>query len=505
MIKKYFKCTLLADIVINASLATEGNLKTLDYIPGSNFLGIVAGQLYSKLKDTQAAYEVFHSGKVSFGDAHVSMDGALSYPVPFALFSNKLKEDLAGDEVEVWVHHVLEGTNNWPKDERGNSIQLQQQRSGYLNPEKRHIRKVEKRFALKSAQDRTTRKSLDEAMFGFESMKKGQEFIFSVDFEDSNFQKEVTDALVGLKNVGKSKTAQYGQVKINVLDKNPNVFIDGIPQGNQLVIYAESNLCFFNEYGQPTFQPTALDFGLEGKGNINWAASQIRTYSYSPWNFYRGTTDTQRDCILKGSVIVFDFTKGQTPVLPSKNKVGAYQAEGLGRVIYNPEFLKADAATGLWSFKVNGIDIPDNKPQAVNGKANKLLTSDLGKFLGSKRKEREDELNIGIDVQEFITQYNPRNQNGNDTFKHIPPSQWGRIREIATQPQHKNIQAVMDALFGDNGALTKGVAAERYWNKQKGKSREILKNTIENYGLGIAFVAKLASEMAKLTQPANDN
>jgi hypothetical protein len=33
---------LLSDIIINQKAATEGPNKTLDFIPGSNFLGIVA-------------------------------------------------------------------------------------------------------------------------------------------------------------------------------------------------------------------------------------------------------------------------------------------------------------------------------------------------------------------------------------------------------------------------------------------------------------------------------
>ena len=38
----YFKCTLLTDVIITQSAATDGHQSTLDYIPGSNFLGICA-------------------------------------------------------------------------------------------------------------------------------------------------------------------------------------------------------------------------------------------------------------------------------------------------------------------------------------------------------------------------------------------------------------------------------------------------------------------------------
>lgn len=56
-----FKVTLSTDVVLNVKSATDGNNQTLDFIPGNNFLGIVAGRLYQKV-DTQTAWTLFHSG-----------------------------------------------------------------------------------------------------------------------------------------------------------------------------------------------------------------------------------------------------------------------------------------------------------------------------------------------------------------------------------------------------------------------------------------------------------
>ena len=76
MKEKYFTCKLISDVVLNASLATEGNMETLDYIPGSNFLGIVAAALYPKMEGKEdEVYDLFHSNRVSYGDAVISDDG----------------------------------------------------------------------------------------------------------------------------------------------------------------------------------------------------------------------------------------------------------------------------------------------------------------------------------------------------------------------------------------------------------------------------------------------
>ena len=89
----YFKVTLLSDVVLNSSLATEGNMTSLDYIPGSNFLGMIAGKLYENLNINES-YLLFHSGKVRFGDATISIENMVSYPFPNLLFIDKIKKKI---------------------------------------------------------------------------------------------------------------------------------------------------------------------------------------------------------------------------------------------------------------------------------------------------------------------------------------------------------------------------------------------------------------------------
>jgi len=483
----YFKCILKTDIVVNASLATEGNMTTLDYIPGSNFLGIVAGALYNNSNSKEELYDIFHSGKVSFGDALISNGNNVSYTVPFSLFQDKLNKGLGETGKDTWVHHKL--GNQRPKNVKEEFIQLKQQRSGFLNSNNDFIKKVEKQFSLKSAHNRKERRSAEGKMFGFESIKKGQEFIFSVVFQDESFEKQVTDVLLGNHRIGKSKTAQYGQVTIEPVDGIKS-FSNQDTKDKQLVIYAESNLCFLNEYGQTTFQPEPSDFGIEGidKNAIDWNLSQIRTYSYSPWNNQRNTTNTQRDTIVKGSVIIINLNE-DIDVSKLKTQVGEYNAEGLGRVIYNPEFLEVDDK-GLWTFKVKKIE-QKQKNKSVEYKEIKTSTT-LGGFLHAKLAEENKDLAIGkavIDVIEKAPKL---------THKEITKSQWGGIRTKATN--ESDIDELMDELFKDKtGYLVHGVAAEKIWDKNRGARRKALKEVIEkNRKLGTKFVARLASDIAKI-------
>lgn len=485
MKRYYFKCTLLSDVVLNSKLATEGNMTTLDYIPGSNFLGIAANMLY-KTVGNENAYRLFHSGEVKFGDGRVATSkGELTYAVPFSLFQDKLNSKL--EENPIYLHHLITSENH-PKDDLGTRLQLQQSRSGYISGKGILVKEVEKRFALKSAYDRENRTSKTGNMFGFEAIPTGTAFIFSVDSEDASLLEQVASALVGEQRLGKSKTAEYGQVhieKIEGVEPLPTFQ----PEGYTLV-YAESNLCFFDQAGQPTFRPSARNLGLNGE--IDWSKSQIRTYSYAPWNGQRKTTSTQRHCILKGSVF---YVKGTSTALKS-GYVGHHQAEGLGKIIYNPIFLQSNGSDPKSPFKIE-IDQPIES---------KFKEGTMETALARHLQKRKEQLSIELLTSQMVQKYVHVEVNkkfGN--LKSVSPSQWGNIRSITSRA--KNVDEIKQKLYeGKNAYLTHGVAYEKCWGENgEGRLRNLktIISEIEHQGsenrkadLRI-FIAKFAAEMAK--------
>jgi hypothetical protein len=497
MKEKYFTCKLLSDVVLNASLATEGNMETLDYIPGSNFLGIVAAALYPKMQGKEdEVYDLFHSNRVSYGDAVICDDGqSIFYTKPFTYFKDKLEKD-----ANIYLHHMISEKDI--KDENGNKIQLKQERSGFLNGEGFVIKEVKKTFALKSAQDRETRSSKESAMFGFESIKAGQVFMFSVRYEDENDMGTITKYLVGTKYIGKSKSAQYGKVDIQSIEGLEKLKkIGAFEPQDFILVYAESNLCFLDELtGQSTFQPTADQLGLSG-GTVDWSKSSIRTYSYSPWNFKRNASNTQRNCIAKGSV--FYVTNGKASS-DSRMMVGEYLAEGLGRVLYNPSFLQGNSE-GKLTFKIeqNIEKVKVEKPKVVPIKAN--IKTNLGKALLKKYDEQVIEKQIAENVI-LATQ-----ATDSDLKNNITSSQWGNIRALATDyyKTGEGYEKFLFALFHEAskeekdrgiknaGMLTHGKMFDKLWDKsgRLNKFKEILK---EHSNGNLIFVAKYSAEMAKI-------
>ncbi len=469
MEKKYFRCTLLSNVMLNNSTSTEHNMYTLNYIPASNFLGIVAGQFS---KNAEVIKDLLSGKKVKFGNALISNGEQLSYAVPFSYFMDKLNNNILEENASVYLHHLID--KNPVTD--GKEIQLQQQQSGFLNTKGEFWKTVETNFALKSAYDSKKRKSKDSQMYGFQSLEKGQVFMFSLLVEDNDFyDKKVKPNLVGKRKIGKSKSAEYGWIKI---EEVKNIKEEDITTSNNdfTLVYAESDLCFYDKNGQPTYQPTAEQLEIEGE--ICWEKSQVRIRQYTPWNYHRNCLSTQRNCIEKGSVFyVKTTTKKETDV------VGEYQAEGFGRVIYNPNFLTKSKEGN----KLN-LEFKEYKSKKVEQAYDDSIP--LHKFLKGLKDEREQNFKIAKIVHKEI-----ETQEG--LFSEISKSQWGNIRSYATDS--KDLEDLKDKLFDtENGVLCTGIAYEKQWSKNNDKAIKALKNILlRNEELGLLFVIKFASEIAK--------
>lgn len=465
-----FKCTLLSDVILNQKAATEGPNQTLDFIPGSCFLGIVASQ-YEKLQEEGKAMEVFHSGMVRFGDAHPSKDGFRGLKVPTAMFYPKLSKA----SEELYIHHKTKDLES----EKMREKQLKQCRSGYYNFYEVEAKPIETEtnFAIKSAYDGEKRRSKDEQMYGYQSLQKGLELYFEVAVDNDELDNCMVKALEGKKRVGRSRTAQYGLVEIEKLDYKE--IESSVKNGEYVEVYADGRLIFLDDNGLPTFRPKAEDLGLEGE--ICWEKSQIRTFQYAPWNFKRQCFDTDRCGIEKGSVFVV-----KASVSPDKSQyVGSYQNEGFGKVIYNPAFLQAEA-DGVAKYRLQ-------EPKKEKDSIEKVSSnSDLFKYL----MRQQDRVNFEGDVYEMVNKWVEDNGPKFTIDKELFASQWGGIRSIAMK--HNTRSELIRKLYKDDKSyLTHGVAADK-WNERGRLNafKEFVENLTDNNAQNA--IINLAAEMAKV-------
>lgn len=505
----HFKCELKTNIIITERSASEGQQTTLDYIPGSNFLGIVARNVYPNPDiSPETKLDLFHNGKVRFGDAHVSKDGIRTLKTPACVFYPKLKKITD----EAYIHYLVPDLTSEEMREK----QLKQARSGFYIFKGDEAEEVNtgKSFAIKSAHDKKKRTSEKEKMYGYQSLRRGMTLLFTVEVENDELCKMVTDNLTGVKNIGRSKTAEYGQVKISLADFKEEashggpvtVNVKDLATGKTeekkcVIVYAESRLVFFDAYGQPTAQPTGEDLGVNG-GQVVWSLTQVRTFQYSPFNFKRHAYDATLFGIEKGSVLVVEAPEGFQ--LPDDNTVGCYTFEGFGKVIYNPSFLEANEEVeekGKGKCKVQFKEAEkDNKHTEKT-----IVDSPLFKYL-QNRQEHEKAIN---EIYKRVNDFADKKKSifkSNRTFK----SQWGEIRSLAMAAE--SYQDLYAKLFKEHkdkklsGYLMHGVAKDD-WNERGriDKLKKFINGLLvkdEPDGIDLTnywkeAVVNLASQMAK--------
>lgn len=488
-----FKCTLLSDVILNQKAATEGPNQTLDFIPGNCFLGIVASQYNTFEKEI--AMEIFHSGKVRFGDAHPSQGNMRGLKVPASMYYPKLSKP----SEKLYIHHAIQDFD------RLKTKQLKQCRSGFYDFSSTQAIpiKTDTNFAIKSAYDRSQRRSKDEKMFGYESLQKGLELFFEVQVDTEGLADVIRNALVGdNKRVGRSRTAQYGLVKIEEWDYEEIQSEDS--ENGLAVVYADGRLVFLDDNGVPVFRPVVKQLGLPDGAKIVWEKSQIRTFQYAPWNFKRQCFDADRCGIEKGSVFVVDIAECNSLPQLSSQYVGSYRNEGFGKVIYNPKFLQAQPnANGLAEYTLGAISNKTDDMKEAD--TDQLQGTSLLTYVGRQLKQEKIETAIYETVNDWVDHHK-------DLFKGATfASQWGTIRSIAMQ--HKKLCDLKLELFGKtkvdrNGKsvpdayLTHGVAADKW--KERGRLN-MFKEFVEKLSDENAQIAiiNLASEMQKECRKEN--
>ena len=476
MEKLKFKVTLLSDIIISESPATQGRHRGLDFIPGNNFLGIVASRLYKE--ENSQTYLLFHSGHVRFGDANPGYKGMRSLRTPSCFFKAKYPDKLPWEDAGKTrlVHHCITNFELYL------DAQPKQCRSGFMVfvDHAAYEISLSRNYAIKSAYDSEKRRAEDEKLFGYESLTKGTVLYFCVELDDEAkaCKEEIVTALTGLRHVGRSRSAQFGLVSIEPFNYQ-NAYTCAHEDG-QVVVYADSRLCFFDKEGQPTLSPTEEQLGVKG-GQIDWAKSQIRTFQYAPWNYRRQAFDDERCGIEKGSVFVI---KGTTDAM--ENVVGSYQNEGLGKVLYNPSFLKAvDNGKSVYLFEQAK---EETCPHEVNEDwTTHFSNATLMAYLDDKSERQEKEKTTYDIVDHFVKDYKER-------FSAITASQWGTIRGIAmSATEDSRIIGFIETY------LSKGIAKDKW--EERGRRKILIKFLEDNKPIASVrdLVINLSSEMAKET------
>lgn len=395
------RIVLETDVAVSQSSASVSGGRTLRYVPGAGLLG-AAARHYSEL-DRELAFEVFHSGRVRFGNALLEAEGARVLPVPLCL--HRRKADPSGPAL------------NLAADERPDKDQLVQVREGYLTRGGRLVQ-VATSYTMRTAVEEKGR-AREGFLFGMETLQRCQVFRARVSADQSATLEEVRRLLVG-KTVclGRSRSAEFGKGKVEQVDAGAGAEwdVDDGKAGRVIILCVSDLALRDNETGAPRLAPQGADFGMDG-AKLDLEHSFLRFRRYSPFNGYRRRPDLERQVIAAGSVLVFgsseiEFGEVRNHVSPG---VGDYVQDGLGEVLVEPSFL-ANKTVALVEFQ------HDEPHQASAGEP---PSDELGAWLRARLQQDETQRHAW-----------ERSRGWAETmgrYRKVPPAQWGEVRSIAAR------------------------------------------------------------------------
>jgi len=313
---QWLEIELKSDVIVSATAATIGGHESLDYLPGSVLLGAAAGAWRNRKGSFDP--EAFLSGKIRFGDGlPIGPDAEMGWPMPQSYHQLKQTAQGESEKIELINALTLETKEARSYSESGN--QLQAFRKGRVTSAG-HLFDLPSAYQMKTAVSREDLGSAAEGqLFGYDALRAGSRFRARLSWDEGQEDaagKILALLLSGEVRLGRSRSAQYGEVRISRTTapaglKTLEAFPDpDDPSKSKLLIsiYVLSDLALFNE-GTPTFHPLPKDFGLTDCEFVP-ERSFVRVRRYSPWNAYRNSRDTERQVIRRGSVLTFRIPPG---------------------------------------------------------------------------------------------------------------------------------------------------------------------------------------------------
>ena len=436
MLTSQFDIVLKQPLIISQQAASAGAHQSLDYVPGSVLLGLVASRLYARL-DADSAWMVFHSGQIRFGDAlPLSENREIGYPMPLCWHGYKGE---VTRRLGYLIADCLFDPSGGETDSRRQPVQL---RSGYTT-ESGFVLNPTCQQTLKTAIDRKTGMAAESQLFGYEALSTGQRYRFTLsadtDFPATLWQ-EIQNHLAGVAHLGRSRSAQFGLVQITPLASRTSPSTATRADAT-LTLWLLSDL-LLEKHGQPCLIPYPDLLGLPKGSHWLNERSFLRSRRYSAYNAYRRHYDSERQVICRGSVLRYKLPR---PLSTDETKtlqqgLGLQIESGLGAVWINPPML--DAAHPRFAA-------PIASPSTATGTLAQPDTP-LLRALALRRQRRIGDIEP---EEQALTLFKGLRERIHDARRYaalgvgIPletapgRSQWGRFKELASN--HRNDPAAL--------------------------------------------------------------
>ncbi len=341
--------------------ATEGVHDTRTCIPGSALLGWAAAD-YDRYEEPS---DVFHSGKVRFGDARpLTPAGEVLWPMPQVV--RELKHEGGGvkDDGKLSSDATVRDPKDGEQRERVKPPLVS--RSGLTAY-------PDTKFALRTAMENG--RPATGQLFGYKSLVaapgRTRRYVAVIEADgditadDWNRIRAAFDGRELL--LGRARASGQGGIFFSTVLNDPPIFpAPPQPQLGRVVVWALSDLALTDEWGEAALSPGPALLGL-GTGKLLANKSAIAHRRYAPWRSHLWLRDVEHTVIEAGGVLVFDIgelvlKKGEkdAPVTAWPAVVGQHRELGLGRIWINPPLLKnLRDDTGKFSVALDNLGPPE--------------------------------------------------------------------------------------------------------------------------------------------------
>ena len=504
MHETWLKIELLEDAVISRSAATAGAHHSLDFLPGSNLLGVAASRMYKSMGTD--SWQVFHADGVFFGDGLPLTGRDLAIPMPLAWHEGKSDPAVSSASAENGGARLQSGkVFNLAAGEVPAGVQMRQLRGIHVEPSSGRLIKPAMRTRMKTALEPGKGRVAEGQLFGYEAIAAGTAFAARVASSNQSWLNQVTEALCGRIHLGRSRSAEYGAAEVTPMDA-PLLGNGGSSHSeSQTRLFLLSDLCLSDVNGQPAVWPEPELLALNS-GHIEPAGTFIRTRSYSPWNGYRGAPDLERQVIVRGSVITLSAINDQEWLARAVSEgLGLHTGQGLGSVLINPAFLSHERPEFTWQESPRAQAPQSSRPK-----------SDLIDLLSRRAGHRSEGGDVRQAAEVFVHElfeslHGARRAAGLSEAEKFGPStsQWKKLEQARTKG---DFESVMHWAFNEKHGVAR--ANHRGWSDQVwtsqgerrlvdwfqdrlervAKKRPIVK---ASFGRFLAYVADLAAREKK--------
>lgn len=472
MPQAYFDILLEQPLILSQHAASAGAHQCLDLIPGSALLGLAAGRLYAQLSQ-DSAWTLFHSGKVRFGDAlPLDPSGRTAYPMP--LNWHTYKGERARDTGDRLRADAVFDPARFDIDPQRQPVQM---RGGYVSNNGRMVQ-PQLESTLKTAIDPNTGMAAESQLFGYQALRAGQVFRVRIDADDDLSSQNwecLLERLAGPAHLGRSRSAQFGRVRITAATCQDTNLLQNTAvsaSSTELTLWLLSDLAL-ERHGQPCLEPDPTLLGLPV--GTRWAvdSSFLRTRRYSPYNAYRRHHDSERQVIVRGSVLRYQLPRALTAEEFARlnNGLGLHIESGLGRVWVNPPQLSQAQPVFMddvpASAALQAAPVTSPQPRPTNSTLLDVLERRLARRNGGSYAETAAR-KLYAELCERIREARRFAALATNVPLESAPgrSQWGRLKQLASDLRHPHDQ---DALWRQLCTAENAILRERSgWDTRYG-------------------------------------